>query len=79
MQKQITAKNIHSIRKSSVSENIKINLIAIYYILLLYESLINNTSRNKSFKQYNKYISNGNASKNNIGKLFYNIRNSKKK
>ena len=66
----------YSIRKESIFENIKINLIAIYF--LIYECFVINLSSNKSYNEYtkfNQYIDSGNVSKNNIGKLFSVLRN----
>lgn len=61
----------YSIQKSSIFENIKMNLIAIYF--LIYECLVINLSINKSYIEYiifNEYFHAGNVSKTNIGKLF---------
>ena len=43
----------YSIRKSSIFENIKMNLIAIYFFI--YECFIINLSSNKSYIEYTKF------------------------
>ena len=65
-----------NIRKDTIFENIKINLISIYFII--YECLLNNLSANKAFIEFNefkKHINVPDVSQKNINKLYAALRN----
>ena len=65
-----------SIRKDTFLENIRMNLIAIYFFI--YDCFINNISANKAYIEYEKFkeiIPSGDVSLKNIQKLYRLIRN----
>ena len=69
-----------SIRKNSIFEDIKIDLISIYFII--YECIINNISSNKAkveFNEFKKHIEVRETSIQNINKLYRIVRNTIKK
>ena len=65
-----------NLRKNSIFEEIKMNLISIFFII--YECFLNNISANKAkleFSEFKKHIDVPDISKNNINKLYSKLRN----